>query len=532
MRIAFFSPNVSIVPHFGAEVRLARMLKRNKANVIEFLTCGSFFMKDCTISRYLGLSIQNPTQVNQNACSECRKVSKIAHIERDFQHRELKEFSTSLNESIFINCRESIARDPINFSYNSINFGRIAAYEFILEFKKSTLIFNDEQLKTLTNAVENSFRTYLAALNYLSKFNPDRVIIFNAQYGVCASFARAAAEKGIRVDVLSFSNVLSEMQQYIRLWDWEKFKLVNPGLETWQGKRLIPNHFEKFRIARNFRLIRSATSPWTYSTPASGIDIREFFNISQDKKIILAILNSADEVFAAITSELLPESFVSKRVFENQEDWIQALTQYLSTHEDVVLIVRPHPREFPNKREKVLAEITKNRGEFLDKLPQTVIVDYTELGVPLEDYFSEVLAITTGWSSVGIEWQIRGKQCVTYDSNLPMYPPETHLTGSTREQYFANIEKVVTGTVGDPDYYTRNAISWYIFSNFRGAARLGSSILSELYLDNMIKKTKILGALIRYLPKIKIWVDINSIGLFPSRKKILKYFSSDSTSFL
>jgi hypothetical protein len=307
---------------------------------------------------------------------------------------------------------------------------------------------------------------------------------------------------------------------------------VNPGLETWQGKRLIPNHFEKFRIARNFRLIRSATSPWTYSTPASGIDIREFFNISQDKKIILAILNSADEVFAAITSELLPESFVSKRVFENQEDWIQALTQYLSTHEDVVLIVRPHPREFPNKREKVLAEITKNRGEFLDKLPQTVIVDYTELGVPLEDYFSEVLAITTGWSSVGIEWQIRGKQCVTYDSNLPMYPPETHLTGSTREQYFANIEKVVTGTVGDPDYYTRNAISWYIFSNFRGAARLGSSILSELYLDNMIKKTKILGALIRYLPKIKIWVDINSIGLFPSRKKILKYFSSDSTSFL
>ena len=532
MRIAFFSPNVSIVPHFSAEIRLARILRRNKANEIEFLTCGSFFAKDCTVSRYLGLTIRNSAEVNQNACSECRKVSKVADLHRNFQHHELKEFSTSLDEATFMNCRETRTRDPINFSYNGINFGRIAAYELILEFKKSTLIFEDGQLETLTNFVENSLRTYLTALRYLSIHKPDRVIIFNAQYGVCASFAHAAAEKGIRVDVLSFSNVLAEMYQYIRLWDWGGFKNVNPGLEAWQSEKLIPNHFEKFRIAKNFRMIRNASSPWTYSTPASGLDIREFFKISQEKKIILAVMNSLDEQFAAIVSEIQPESFASTRVFENQEDWIQKLAEYLIKHEDVVLIVRPHPREFPNKREKVIAEITKSRGEFLANLPPNVIVDHPKLGVPIEDYFLEVIAITTGWSSVGIDWQMRGKLCVSYDSALPMYPPETHLTGSTREQYFGNIEKVIMGLVDDPDYYTRNAASWYVFSNFKGAARLGSSILSEVYLGDFLKKTRLLGVLNRYFPKLKIWLDLHSVGFFPNRKKILEYFSSHNTSFL
>jgi len=532
MRIAFFSPNVSILPHFSAEIRLARILRRNKANEIEFLTCGSFFAKDCTISRYLGLTIRNSAEVNQNACSECRKVSKIANLKRNFQHHELNEFSTSLDEAIFINCREAIKRDPINFSYNGINFGRIAAYELILEFKKSTLVFEEGQLETLNNFVENSLRTYLAALRYLSKYNPDRVIIFNAQYGVCASFARAAAEKGIRVDVLSFSNVLSEMYQYIRLWEWGKFQTVNPGLEAWQGKTITANLFEKYRISRNLKMIRNASSPWTYSAPASGIDIRKFFKISQEKKIVLAVMNSLDEYFAAMVSKIIPESFASTRVFENQEEWIQGLSQYLSTYEDVVLIVRPHPREFPNKREKVLAEITKSRGEFLAKLHSKVIVDYPELGVPIEDYFSEVVAITTGWSSVGIEWQMRGKLCVSYDSSLPMYPPETHMTGRTREQYFGNIEKVIMGLVDDPDYYTRNATSWYIYSNFKGTVRLGSSILSGPYVVDMLKKTRLLGALNRYFPKFRIWLDLHSIGLFPSKKRILKYISSNRTSFL
>jgi hypothetical protein len=532
MRILFFSPNVAIIPHFSAEIRLARILTRNKAHEVEFLTCGSFFAKDCSVSRYLNLSIQNSTKVNQNACSECKTVSKIAGLKTNFQHHELKEFSTNLNESIFKNCRESIIRDPINFSYNGINFGRIAAYELILEFKKNTLIFENGQLETLTNYVENSLRTYLAAQSYLSIYRPDRVVIFNAQYGVGASFAHAAAEKGLRVDVLSFTTMVSDMYQYIRLWDWTRFKNMNPGLIMWQNKKYIPNRFEKFRIMRNVKMIKYASSPWTYSSPASDLNIRNFFNIPQEKKIILAIMNSTDEYFASTNCEILLESFASTKVFKNQEVWIKSLAEYLNANEDIVLIVRPHPRELPNKRDKVMADSVKSRAKFLANLPPNVIVDYPDLGVPIENYFSEVIAITTGWSSVGIEWQMRGKICVSYDSSLPMYPPETHLTGSTREHYFDNIKKVIMGLVDDADYYTRNATSWYIFSNFKGVARLGSSILSEVYLRDIIRRLRLLGVLNRYFPKLQIWLDLHSVGFFPNRKKILEYFSSHNTSFL
>ena len=532
MHITFFSPNVSIIPHFSAEMRLARILKKNKENRIEFLTCGSFFLKDCLVSRYLNLSIKNSTEVNPKACLECKKVTKVGNLKENFSYSELNKYYTNSENIIFEEYREAILSDPINFSYNGVNIGRSAAYELILEFKKSDLNFIDDQLETLVNFVENSFRTYLAALRYFSFVKPDRVIILNAQYGVGSSFALAAAEKGVRVDTLSFSGLLSDLYQYIKIWDWSHYKVVNPALLEWQGEKYTPSNLQKFRIKRNIRWIKGAKSPWTYSAPSSDLDIRKFFKISPDKKIIMAVLNSQDEYFAAIASGIFPNSFASTKVFKNQEDWISGLADYLGKFEDVVLIVRPHPREFPNKREKVTAEITKRRARFFETLPQGVIVDYPNFKVPIEAYFPEVIGITTGWSSVGIEWQIRGKPCVTYDSAVPMYPLETHLSGTSREQYFTNIEKVIMGLVDNPDYYTANALSWYLLSNFKGEARLGSSILGEIYVSEFLRKTKLLGAITKFFPKLRLWLDLHSISLFPDNKKILEYFSSNKKSFI
>jgi hypothetical protein len=480
----------------------------------------------------LNLTIKGSTEVNPKACLECRKTIKVANIKEKFRYSELNKYYTNSDNSIFEECREAILSDPINFSYNGFNVGRSAAYELLLEFKKSNLNFIDNQLETLVNFVENSFRTYLAARRYFSFVKPDRVVIFNAQYGVGSSFAWAAAEKGVRVDTITFSGLLSDLNQYIKIWDWSNYRNVNPALLEWQGEKYTPRNLQKFRIERNTRWIKGAKSPWTYSAPSSDLDVRKFFRISPEKKIILAVLNSQDEYFAAITSGIFPKSFASTKVFKNQEDWISNLANYLVEFEDVVLIVRPHPREFPNKREKVTAEVTKSWARFFETLPLGVIVDYPHFKVPIEAYFPEVVGITTGWSSVGIDWQIRGKPCVTYDSAVPTYPPETHLSGTTREQYFINIEKVIMGLVDNPDYYTANALSWYLFSNFKGEARLGSSILSEIYVSKILRKTKLLGAITKFFPKLRLWLDLHSISLFPNKKKILEYFSSNKKSFL
>ena len=532
MHITFFSPNVAIATHLSAEMRLAKILEKNTENYIEFLTCGSFFSKDCLVSRHLNLTINDSMKVNPQACLECKKVTKAARLKKKYGYSDLNKYFTSIENKIFEQCREAILSDPINFSYNGVQLGRIAAYELILEFKKSDLAFKDHQFKTLVNFVENVLRTYLAALRYLSLVKPDRVIIFNAQYGVGSSFAQAAEEKGVRVDVLSFSTLLSDMFQYIRIWDWATYKNVNPALLEWKAEQLFPGYFQKFRIDRNIRWAKKAKSPWTYSAPYSDLDVRKFFNISSDKKIILAVLNSQDEHFASITSGIMPKSFASAKVFKNQEDWISNLAEYLSKFKNVVLIVRPHPREFPNRREKVTAEIVKNQIEFYKTLPSQVIVDYPKYRVPIESYFPEVIAITTGWSSVGIDWQIRGMLCITYDSSLPMYPPETHLSGTSKQEYFVNIEKVILGLVDNPDDYTTNAMSWYIFSNFKGTSRLGSSIFNEMFLGEILRKTKFLGLITRFFPKFRLWLDLHSISLFPNKKKILEYFSSSKKSFL
>jgi hypothetical protein len=235
-------------------------------------------------------------------------------------------------------------------------------------------------------------------------------------------------------------------------------------------------------------------------------------------------MSSTDEVLAAVTSEVWPQINISKKVFENQEEWIENLVRFVSKLDGVILIIRPHPREFPNKRESVTAEITHSRDRLFSNLPKNVIVDDPKNNFAIEDYFEHIQAITTGWSSIGLEWQMRGMPCVTYDSNLPIYPPRTHLTGTSRTEYFENLECALLQDRAITSSLSTFAKDLFTYSNFQGTIRVGSSIFDERISGDLLRRFKVSGALNRYLPRIKIWIDIHSPGIRVDKKKLIEYF--------
>jgi hypothetical protein len=532
MKILFFSPNLAIIPHTSAEFRLAKILSRYGHHEVKFLICGRFFKQECTISRYLGYKTTNDLTIDENACLTCNKALKISKIERLFNTNELNEFFTNEDEAIIQKLRDEILLDPINYHYKAIPFGHMAAYELILELKKKDLNFSDSQNLSLSRYIENCLRTYFAAKRYFTNNEIDRVVIFNPQYGVGAAFSHAASEFRVRVDYFSFSNVLSEMRQYVRIWSWDRYHLNNPALVKWQHQLVNVVGKDKQRLARYLKFIDRGKSPWTYSQPPQGVDSRKHFRIEPEKRILLAVMNSSDEVLAAVTSGVWPKSKIESHVFINQEEWIRELIDFARRRADLVLIVRPHPRELPNKRESVLAEINHSRDNLFSNLPPNVIIDDPAEGFSIQDHFSAAQAITTGWSSVGLEWQIKGKICITYDSNLPGYPKETHLSGKSREEYFRNIELALTSDSSQFANFSSEARDWFVYSNFRGTVRLGSSIFDEGKVGEFLAWSKIKGFLHKIFPRIKIWLDLHSPGIKTEKELIVKYFSGDRLDLL
>ena len=89
-------------------------------------------------------------------------------------------------------------------------------------------------------------------------------------------------------------------------------------------------------------------------------------------------------------------------------DWIRALVRYVARREDLCLIIRVHPREFPNKREMVLSEHAKMLQVALSELPDNVKVNWPTDKVSLYDLANITDAFANAWSSAGKEmaWKL------------------------------------------------------------------------------------------------------------------------------
>jgi hypothetical protein len=110
---------------------------------------------------------------------------------------------------------------------------------------------------------------------------------------------------------------------------------------------------------------------------------------------------------------------------------------------DLFLIVRVHPREFPNKREQVLSDHAVTMQEAFARLPDNVRVNWPTEGVSLYNLAGITDVFVSAWSSAGKEMAWLGMPVVLYAEDLALYPAELNYVGTTREEYFRRIEQAL-----------------------------------------------------------------------------------------
>ena len=117
---------------------------------------------------------------------------------------------------------------------------------------------------------------------------------------------------------------------------------------------------------------------------------------------MLAALGSEDERSATRVAGNLSKDR-QDFLFQSQLEWVNYLLKHYGGRKDVRLIVRVHPRDFPNKRERRKSEHAELLEKEIRNVPENVAVNWPGDGVSLYGLFPWMALILGNSSTVPLE---------------------------------------------------------------------------------------------------------------------------------
>ena len=269
----------------------------------------------------------------------------------------------------------------------------------------------------------------------------------------------------------------------------------NPNWPTYRDLPCSPEMLEA--VTGHMMALFKGLDVFAYSAP-KGInppDLRSRFGVKPGQKVLLATMSSSDERVAA---EAIGVQFPDKTcLFPTQVDWVRALIEYAGNHPELCLILRVHPRNFPNKREAVKSAQAVVLEELLQKLPENVKVNWPADAISIYDLAEIVDAVLNGWSNAGKEMSLLGLPVVLYSHELvTSYPSSINYVGVNKEEYFSQVERALVD--GWSFENIRKAYRWCAFEYYRSLINI-----SESFPAREISRTFIARAFRRIVRAIK-----------------------------
>jgi hypothetical protein len=173
-----------------------------------------------------------------------------------------------------------------------------------------------------------------------------------------------------------------------------------------------------------------------------------------------------------------PQSKVQKSLFSDQFEWIKFLIQFASTNPEYHLIVRLHPRMFPNKRELKMSPVVSELMELKAMAPGNITFNVPSDNVSLYDLIQIVDVVLNFRSSAGAELMALGLPVVVpANSNFYSYPNELNRIAHTKRDY----EKLIRQAAAEGWSLdnARKAFRWYGFFFGRVSASFSETYTSR-----------------------------------------------------
>jgi hypothetical protein len=469
-RVLLFSPHAGIWAHAFPEALVAESVRRAGADVVQ-ISCDGGFGAYCVVMGAHGLREDSDPAAKAKICVGCRRNRDLLRRDFAFAGYDFDSVLEATDERRIAALLEQARPDDItHFVVDGIRVGQAALYEYLIAHKRAQGGFTTAEWLTFRPRLENVVRSLLAAQKIIDRERPTRIAIYNTLYSVNAMWRALGDQRGIPVYVLhagpNFAHRLRTMMIARDSTTLAMYRLVAASRRqaSWptNGDELaaVTDHFVEVLRGRNV---------FAYSAAKSHGDWRRELGIRPDQKLLVATMSSYDEYVAAHAVGEQPGE--EALLFPTQIEWIRALVAWIRDKPERFLLIRVHPREFPNKREALKSQHARQLEEALVDLPPNVRVNWPDDKLSLYDIAEYADVILNAWSSAGKEMTLLGRPVVVYCPSLLMYAPEINTVGETHAAYFTAIE----ASLGEPWSLerVRRAYRWCAVEYVRSISSIG-----------------------------------------------------------
>jgi len=498
LTILVFAPHSGIWVHAFPEALVAECL-RSKGHRLVYIGCGRALEKFCVCMSAAGLHENSAAARKRAVCGACEARKTLLRREFGFEGYDLSQMLTAEDMRYADERASSATPDTVlSLEEDGVPIGRYALYEFLLNRKKTSLHFDDAEWSALQPHLRNAFLALRGGKRILQRERPDRVIFYNSLYSVNRVVARLAEASGATTYFLHAGGNLSNRLQTLMIGRQHTFHYYEQLVARWPEWEHVACAGEVMRrVTDHFMVLFGSESVFSYSSPARGTraGARQKLGIAPGRKILVAAMSSYDEQFAGDVTGARP--IARSLLFPRQVDWFRSLVRYVEARQDLFLVIRVHPREFPNKREGVKSEHAAELESALAGIPPNVRVNWPRDGISVYDLAGEASVFLTGWSNVGKEMTLLGLPVVTYCPEILLYPPSLHEAGATLPDYYAAVERALAA--GWSIERARHAYRWYALEHHHGLFDISDAFA---YRENVGLGTRVQRRLGRMLGSI------------------------------
>jgi hypothetical protein len=474
LKILFFAPHSAAWVHAFPEALVAESLQQSGHEIV-YITCGRQLDRLCIPMLSHGMHPGTPQADKARICDRCDAVKHLLRESMQLRGYDMATMVNAEDEARAQAIVQAMRPEAVHtLEVEGLQVGRLALYQLILRHKLIDLEFSPQQWEEYLDELRNALYALFACTRILDREQPHRVLVYNALYSVNRVCCQLAGQRDIPHYFLHAGGNLSNRLQTLMVGRGDTYTFLPHVISQWPRYSAIPCSKPLLeRVTEHYLELLRGRSVFVYSQGKSLdlFSVRAYFGVSSGQSLLVATMGSYDEEVAAETVGARRHPFTP--LFPTQVDWIRALLEFVRGRSDLFLVIRVHPREFPNRRDARKSQHAVLLEKVLQELPSNAKVNWPADGISMYDFADETDVFLNSWSSVGKEMSLFGVPVVLYSRELPLYPAELNYLGTTREAYFAAIDRALQD--GWSAERIRMTFRWGVLEFSRSTVFIGDS---------------------------------------------------------
>jgi hypothetical protein len=469
--ILVFSPAQPIQHHAFIERKLMDFFAEEPIRRVH-MGCNGVLFDLCTAQESHYIKYNSPSKEKLRICQVCKTSRKATW--RGFEQAFLDEHISEEDKSWVNSQMKQITPENIStFSIDGFKLGRFASYNFILRTKVHSMSsLSDASFEEFKADLRHTLFVYKGFTNYL-KSNPiDLLFLYNPNYNANHVVKEVCKSKGIPFFYIHAGSSILDMYDGLYIFDGYTYEFQNRKINYFiENVDELNLPYSKYQgVLNNIAHIFKGSSSWVYSQAASSersFDIERAFKLDRNKPTALFSMSSIDEAFAYDFANGNSEYIASiRKVFADQIVALSETIRFFAKNPQWQLIVRVHPREFPNKREGKLASAVEEYNKILSDLPPNVVVNLPEDKVSIYDLFEAIHLNITSWTVTGLESASFGIPTISTVEGLTLYPGRyVNYFPSDATDYFDEIGRVLCKEMKRDLSLVKKSFQWYLYDH-------------------------------------------------------------------